>query len=275
MRKDLLTFKKKFFKDAQTEANRSRTKGYVFGNNIDQRRTNRFIEILQAHQIDIYNLKSDLRQGSQTFSKANSYIIPSDQQQFKLIKSIFEKVTTFKDSLFYDVSAWTLPLAFDLEYAEITGITKNYIGQKTSSSAVNRYRASQNTPYAFTIDWSDYGSASVLHQLKQHGVTVRISQKEFTTNLNGQSINHALGTLVVPAENQPMSTQNLRTILQDLSEKYQVNMSELESGLTSTGFSLGSPSMSTLDETKAAILVGPRSKWLRCWSCMASSRCQF
>ena len=31
---------------------------------------------------------------------------------------MFEKRTTFQDSLFYDISAWTLPLAFNLDYDE-------------------------------------------------------------------------------------------------------------------------------------------------------------
>ena len=30
----------------------------------------------------------------------------------------FQKRTTFQDSLFYDISAWTFPLAFNLDYEE-------------------------------------------------------------------------------------------------------------------------------------------------------------
>ena len=30
---------------------------------------------------------------------------------------MFEKRTTFQDSLFYDIVAWTFPLAFNLDYA--------------------------------------------------------------------------------------------------------------------------------------------------------------
>ena len=32
---------------------------------------------------------------------------------------MFEKRTTFTDSLFYDISAWSFPLAFNLDYAEL------------------------------------------------------------------------------------------------------------------------------------------------------------
>ena len=32
---------------------------------------------------------------------------------------MFDTQTSFKDSLFYDVSAWTFPLAFNLNYAEL------------------------------------------------------------------------------------------------------------------------------------------------------------
>ncbi len=35
---------------------------------------------------------------------------------------MFQKRTTFQDSLFYDVSAWTFPLAFNLDYEENEGV---------------------------------------------------------------------------------------------------------------------------------------------------------
>ena len=47
----------------------------------------------------------------------SSYVIPMNQHNYRMIKGMFEKRTKFQDSLFYDVSAWTLPLAFDLNYS--------------------------------------------------------------------------------------------------------------------------------------------------------------
>ena len=43
-------------------------------------------------------------------------MIPKNQKKYRLINAMFETRTKFNDSLFYDVSSWTLPLAFNLDY---------------------------------------------------------------------------------------------------------------------------------------------------------------
>jgi hypothetical protein len=42
--------------------------------------------------------------------------IPVEQQNTKLINAIFDRQTTFKDSLFYDISAWSFDLAFNVNF---------------------------------------------------------------------------------------------------------------------------------------------------------------
>jgi hypothetical protein len=45
---------------------------------------------------------------------------------------MFQKRTNFQDSLFYDVSAWTLPLAFNLNYEENESVNK--LGDRISEN---------------------------------------------------------------------------------------------------------------------------------------------
>ena len=65
----------------------------------------------------ILNLyKQDIKHKGIFYKKENAFIIPKKQKKSRLINAMFESRTKFKDSLFYDVSAWTLPLAFNLDY---------------------------------------------------------------------------------------------------------------------------------------------------------------
>ena len=48
-----------------------------------------------------------------------------------------EKVTTFEDSLFYDVSAWTLPLAFGVDYHEVKQRPDAFLGAKLNAIDIN------------------------------------------------------------------------------------------------------------------------------------------
>jgi hypothetical protein len=46
-----------------------------------------------------------MSQSTKSFPKFK-FIIPVEQQNTRLINAIFDKQTIFKDSLFYDISAW-------------------------------------------------------------------------------------------------------------------------------------------------------------------------
>ena len=77
--------------------------------------------MLKRHQIEINDLPDNMedRTDSYEFEKSSSYMVPLNQPQHSLIKAIFEKTFDYKDSLFYDITAWTMPLAFGLPYAEL------------------------------------------------------------------------------------------------------------------------------------------------------------
>ena len=53
---------------------------------------------------------------NKTYKKGYAYVVPKNQKKHRLINAMFETRTKFLDSLFYDVSSWTLPLAFNLDY---------------------------------------------------------------------------------------------------------------------------------------------------------------
>ncbi len=75
--------------------------------------------MLLRHQVDIFNLKQDYTADGKQFKAGNAFVIPASQQQFKIIKTVFEKTFEYKDSLFYDVTAWTMSLAFGMPTAEV------------------------------------------------------------------------------------------------------------------------------------------------------------
>ena len=96
------------------EASAHSVKAYVFGSNNDQHAVEEFITMLKRHQIEVYNFKNPLNISGNAYNPVGSYIVPLEQPQFRLIKTIFDKQLNFKDSLFYDITSWTMPLAFGL-----------------------------------------------------------------------------------------------------------------------------------------------------------------
>ena len=120
MRKEILEYQHNFFKNARNEASKEGNKAIVFGDEKDAAKTYHLAEILKRHQIKFHELKSDFSLNGKNYKKGYSYIVPKNQKNTRLINAMFEKRTTFQDSLFYDISAWTFPLAFNLDYTETT-----------------------------------------------------------------------------------------------------------------------------------------------------------
>ena len=119
LRQEILNYQRNFYKQAKRAGEDADIEGYVFGTDDDQARTYHLAELLRRHKVDLYDLNRDLSVDGKTFKSGSSYVIPSDQNQYRFVKALFERRTSFSDSLFYDVSAWTMPYAFNLPFAEL------------------------------------------------------------------------------------------------------------------------------------------------------------
>ena len=75
--------------------------------------------MLNRHKIELYTLDKSIEINGERFEAGKNYVVPTNQPQFKLITALFERRTIFQDSLFYDVSAWTMPYAFNVPFAEL------------------------------------------------------------------------------------------------------------------------------------------------------------
>ena len=104
LRKEFLEFQRDFYKQSVSNQNI----GYVFGDKNDKGKTFLFIEMIQRHGIAIHEYAGA---NDNEFEKGTAYIVSLNQPQQVLIKAIFDKQLTFTDSLFYDISSWTMPLA--------------------------------------------------------------------------------------------------------------------------------------------------------------------
>ena len=115
MRKDLLNYQRNFFKESRESA---KSGAYAFGSSKDPVSAYKLAEILKRHKIEIHEVAQDFSENGENFKKGSAYIVPKNQRQYRLLKAMFEKRTEFRDSLFYDISAWTFPLAFNLDFTE-------------------------------------------------------------------------------------------------------------------------------------------------------------
>ena len=244
LRKEILEYKRKSFTEARRLAASNPVKGYRFGDAHDPAKVARFIEILLSHQIKIYESEDDI------------YVVPLAQDQYRLAKSIFEKVTNFQDSLFYDVSAWTMPLAFDIPYEEVRG-NVSLGDQVTAVPRLSGTVRGDASPYAYLIDWTNYYTPRALKSLLQAGVQVKLAHEAFAMDIEGDNMEFARGTLIVPCgNNQTMNTTELHQMMNELAAHNHIDIIGVTSGLVTSGVNLGSRSLGTIEDPQAVILIG-------------------
>ena len=246
MRTELLQYQKNFYSNARREAENG---AYLFGNEKDAASAYHLAEILKRHQVSFYELKNDISSNGKKFKKGYSYVVPKNQKQSRLIKAIFEKRTKFQDSLFYDVSAWTFPLAFNLDYSERSSTTE--LGNEVTNLEFRKPTAIAKSNYAYLMEWHEYYTPAVLYKILRKGLRAKVGMQPFSV----ENKNYDYGTIMIPIQNQRLSADELHTFLQQLAAENHVDITGVSTGLT-TGIDLGSSQFRALSLPKIALLTG-------------------
>jgi hypothetical protein len=259
LRTELLTFQRDFYKNAMDEARRDAKKAYVFGDKYDKTKTYQFVELLRRSHIKVYELGQNVKD----FEKNNAFIVPLAQTQYKLIKASFEKYVEgkdgfFADSLFYDISAWTLPLAFNISSTTVeAGYSNNFLGKEiTSDAAPEGDVKGGQSDYGYAFEYDDYLAPKLLNALLKEDLIVKVSTMPFKveTTEGVRAFNH--GAIYIPAKNQSKSSEFIFNSLQNMVKKTGVNVHSLKTGLSTEGVDLGSPSILNVRKPNVAMLVG-------------------
>ncbi|MBU2929949.1 M14 metallopeptidase family protein [Winogradskyella psychrotolerans] len=248
MRKDLLEYQHNFYKNARNEASKEGKNAIVFGDEKDAAKTYHLAETLKRHRISFHNLKSDFSKDGKNYKKGYSYVVPKNQKNTRLINAMFEKRTTFEDSLFYDISAWTFPLAFNLDYTETT--TTN-AGDEVIDLKQHQGGVSSKSNYAYLFEWHEYYSPKLLNTILKKGLRAKVAMKQFKAN--GKSYDY--GTIMIPAKNQDLSTTEIYNFLNEAAQETHISITSVSTGLND-GIDLGSRNFRNLELPKIALLVG-------------------
>ncbi len=246
MRKELLSYKREFFNNARKESSKD---SYVFGNEKDAASTYHLAEILKRHKIKFHDLKQDISVQGKNFKKGYSFVVPKSQRQSRLIKAIFEKRTTFQDSLFYDISAWTFPLAFNLDYADNVSVSN--LGNAVSDLSHRKPNVVAKSNYAYVMQWHEYYSPRALYQILAKGLRAKVGMKPFTLENN----NYDYGTILISVQNQKLNAENLHKFMQKIASDNHINVTAVSTGLTK-GIDLGSSQFRALSLPKIGLLTG-------------------
>lgn len=252
LREELLNYQRQFYKDAAAEAAKDPVKAIVFGSSKDKTRAALLAEIVARQKVDIYKMASNQTINGKTFEANSSYIVPMNQAQYRLIKGMFEKRTAFKDSLFYDISTWTLTLATGIEYEEAK--TLPAFGEKVSDVKIPAAgkRIGGTTRYAYVFEPFEFFTPRAMYRLLHHGIRIKVATEPF---YNAEGKKFERGSIMIPVEGQEKGEELLNFIIDEITTKDGIDVYAFNSGLSYTGSNFGSNSFLVVKKPQIAILT--------------------
>ncbi len=256
MRVELNSYLRDFYKTALDEAKKDETRAYVFADTLNRRPVQEFLNLLLRHHIRVHTLGTNVQCNGQAFGKDQAWVVPTEQPNYRLVRAIFERTTTFTDSIFYDISAWTLPDAFGLDWtaADRRTFHTNWLGAQLTAAPAERpaaIPAPDTTAYALAVESQGYDLPRLLAALHRAGVRVLVATKPF----RAEGTDFAAGSLVVPLERQASDAAAIQACLLHSGAR-DVRVHLLHNGLTETGPDLGSNSFVTLRAPKVVLVTG-------------------
>lgn len=249
MRAELLGYQRDFYRDARNEMLRDKMKAILVDDPHDRSKLESFLQLLKRQHVKFNKLKSSFTQNNQSFNSNTAYVIPLDQPNYRMIKAMFDRRTTFADSLFYDISAWTLPLAFDLDYTFTSNAS--LIGDEVANIDKTHGSVSAKSNYAYLFEWSDYYTPKVLYQILKQGLRAKVGMKKFSQN----GTDFSYGTIMVPVQNQALNPDEIYALMKKLADETAISFYGTDTGLTD-GIDLGSPNFEPVKLPGVALLTG-------------------
>jgi hypothetical protein len=254
------TFNRYTFHSADHTKSKSDTKAYLLEDDRSEYVPD-VINILLHHGIEVNKITEDI-----TVSKAESYrtgkvmdktfkhgtyLVSTEQPRHIFIHSVLDNDMTIEDSVMYDMSTWSAPLAFNLEAWKATSMPNAKVEQVVEKLTPESGVSNSEAQYAFVIDWRQRGAPKALSMLWQKGYRVRSAQESF--RIDNRSFSP--GTLIILQGRNLEKTAGIRDDMEAISQKAGVQVYGLNSGRVQEGIDLASRKSRSLEMPRTALLV--------------------
>jgi len=210
-------------------------------------------------------LGQDITQGGITYRAGEAMILPLDQPQHTLIRAMFDNITEFADTKFYDVSAWSVPLSFNMDYASLSGrrLSNNLIGEQVFPQRPD-VPAPDGPDYAYAFEWSEYYAPRALHRVLSAGLYARVALNPFVAQTTRGNVELDRGTVVVSFDRQEVDRRAIQEIMQTIAQEDHIMVHSLTSGRSAIGMAgsdVGGQFFRPLGQPEILMVAGRETDW--------------
>lgn len=261
-----------FYKTAIEEGNNGSIKEILIDPSDAERLIGRLIHQgieVQVAEEDFKNSRvrnyTDIRLEEKEFAKG-TYIVRMDQPKKRLIQTIFEKEAEISDEFIkeqiqrkkdrlpvqlYDITAWSLPLAYGLNvyWTEL----QSDVSTKSIKKPVKRGGISGKAKSAYLLKYDSNSSAKCAINLLQEGYKGHVAREPFKIKLasTGEIESYARGTIVFKVNS---NGDGLHKRLNEAAEAEGVQIDPVDTQWVEEGINLGSNNVAYLKKPSIAVL---------------------
>ena len=256
LKDELLNHQKEFYREALTLADKDPVKAYIFGNEGNKLQAQYFVNVLQQHQIEVYTNSKEINIKGKIFNPETSFVVPLKQRQYRMIKALFDEVTTFTDSTFYDVSTWHMPYTFNVAFSEIGSLKEVQYSNETAVLKTEGKLIGGQSKIGYLFLWNEYTSPKALYALQKAGLLTKVATREFSFEIIGELKDFGYGTILIPTNDQLLDESQIFNLVEKISKETGIDFYGLSTGLSPKGIDLGSGYFATLNQPKILMFVG-------------------
>lgn len=260
LRREYLQYQQSFYSSALEESARHPVKAWVIAAPGDPARLHFFADLLDSHRIRTHRLARAITVDGRLFAAGTSLVVPMGQPQYRLIRSLFEPITEFEDETFYDVSTWTLPPAFGLDYAALAG--KDLRGGLVGEAQIPPMPAARppaKSSYGYVFDWRPYFAPRALSRALEEDLLVRVATQAFAVETVEGVREFPAGSIVIPFDRQEVPAEEIHALARTIAREDGIPVHALTSGRSATGsagVNVGGPSFHPLRKPRVLLVVG-------------------
>jgi hypothetical protein len=260
LRERLLRHQREFYAGAAAFARAAPVSAYVWSLEPDRTRAQELARLLQRHRIRVHELARPVAVGQRRYRPGQAYIVPVDQPQARLIQGMMERRLEFQDSIFYDISSWTLPLAYGLDHGELRGSVAALLGAELPPVVPDGGAVvGGGATHAYVMGWERSYAPRALYRLLEAGVRPIIATTPFQAAAGGELRTFGRGSVIIPVASRDdagPTGDDVHRLVARLATEELVVFHALGTGLTPAGPDLGSPSGLVVSRPRIALLSG-------------------
>lgn len=237
-----------------------KSKSYVIPVQKDRAGAHKLAQILDAHGIEVQQIESDIK-ACGDFYTSGSFVIDPAQPKGRMVEVMLRDHVGMDDAFIevqearrarnlndqiYDLTAWSLPLLFNLDVARCGSLKANQLKAFDSSGWMDPVITNVDATVAYLVPWGDMAAGRFLTLGLRHGLGIKSSDMSFT--LSGKK--YPAGTLIIEVK---QNNDELVTKIQSLAKETGAIVDGVDSSWVTDGPSFGSANVVSMHAPKIAM----------------------